>query len=72
MMAQCTDHTQLKSIYGVSRVTCSRTPAPPITSQRSEGMGLRLLMPAREGFTHYELCQREISTHLMVFEGWQR
>ena len=35
MMAQC---------IGVSRVTCHRTPGPPITSQRSEGLGLRLLL----------------------------
>ena len=30
MVAQCTAHSQLKSVYGVSRVTCHHTPGPPI------------------------------------------
>ena len=30
MMAQCTAHAQLKSVYGVSRVTCHRESGPPI------------------------------------------
>ena len=33
-----TAHAQLKSVYGLSRVTCHRKPGPPITSQRSEGL----------------------------------
>ena len=41
MMALCTAHTQLKFVYGVSRVTCHRTPGPPC--QRSEGFGSRLV-----------------------------
>ena len=37
MMAQCTTHTQLKAVYGVSRVTCHCEPGPPITSQKVRG-----------------------------------
>ena len=40
-MAQCTAHMQLKSVYGAS---CHREPGPPISFQRSEGLGSRLPM----------------------------
>ena len=43
MVAQCTAHSQLKSVYGVSGVMYHHKPSPPITSQRSEGLGLGLL-----------------------------
>ena len=34
MVAQCTAHAQLKSVYGVSRVTCHREPGPPISMSK--------------------------------------
>ena len=40
MMAQCTAHAQLKSVYGVSRVTCHRTPGPPIFMSKVRGPGV--------------------------------
>ena len=40
MMAQCTAHTQLKSVYGVSRVTCHREPGPPISMPKVRGPGV--------------------------------
>ena len=39
MKAQCTctAHAQLKSVYGVSRVMCHRTPGPPIFMSEVRG-----------------------------------
>ena len=39
MIAQCTAHAQLKSVYGVSRVTC-RQPGPPISMSKVRGPGV--------------------------------
>ena len=40
MMALCAAHTQLKSVYGVSRVTCHHTPGPPIFMSKVRGPGV--------------------------------
>ena len=40
MMAQCTAHAQIKSVYGVSRVTCHREPGPPISMSKVTGPGV--------------------------------
>ena len=40
MMAQCTAHAHLKSVYGVSRVMCHREPGPPIFMSKVRGPGV--------------------------------
>ena len=40
MMAQCTDHAQLNSVYGVSRVTCHLEPGPPISMSKVRRPGV--------------------------------
>ena len=70
MVAQCTAHAQLKSVCGVSRVTCHRTPDPPITSQRSEGLGSRLKGVCRNGgnrVTFYVLRNHIIAAR--IYDG---
>ena len=42
MMAQCTAHIQLKSVYGVSRITCHRTPGPLIFMSKVRGPGVEV------------------------------
>ena len=39
------DHTQLKSVYGVSRVTCPREPGPPIFMSKIRGPGVEATQP---------------------------
>ena len=43
MMAQCTAHAQLKSVYGVSRVTCRLEPGPPISMSKVRGPGVEAI-----------------------------
>ena len=45
MMAQCTAHAQLKSVYGVSRVTFHREPGPPISMSKVRGPGVEANRP---------------------------
>ena len=39
-MAQCTANAQLKSVYGVSRVSCHRELGPPISMSKVRGPGV--------------------------------
>ena len=41
MIAQCTEHAQLESIYGVSRVTCHHEPGTPISISKIKGPGVK-------------------------------
>ena len=42
MVAQCTAHAQLKSVYGVSRVTCLLEPGLPISMSKVRGPGVEV------------------------------
>ena len=39
-MMALSDHAQLKSVYGVSRVMCHREPGPPIFMSKVRGPGV--------------------------------
>ena len=47
MIAQCTAHAQLKSVYGVSTVTCRLEPGPPISMSKVGGPGVEANQKAR-------------------------
>ena len=69
MMTQCTAHAQLKSVYGVSRVMCHRTPGPPIFMSKVRGLGLRLRLAHHTHWT--DLCAAAgLAPVVSVFHAW--
>ena len=60
MMTECTAHTQLKSVYGVSRVMCNREPGPSISMSKVRGPGVE----ARKTFL--SVISRQLSGPLSI------